>query len=410
MQTNPGEYKKAINWLFKQFPAYFKVGEKAYKPTLDNTLKLISHFNLDLSKLKFIHIAGTNGKGSTSNFLASTLQEAGIKTGLFTSPHIKDFRERIRVDGRMISEEEVVNFCNEIKTRQFSVKPSFFELTWVLALKHFIENKCDLVVVETGLGGRLDATNVITPLLSVITNISLEHTQILGNTLAEIAIEKAGIIKPGIPVIVGRRQKETEDVFSTEALRNHTFILYSDEKEISKEISELQPLPYQQSNLKLVSEIIEFLNSQNFSISDDHFVRGVKNVSRNTGFYGRFQYDAVDNRIIYDVSHNEEGISETLNYLKSFGKKVHVIYGSSSDKDLQAIFRHFPKEFRYSFTSFPGERSSSIEDLKKLSDEFQLKADFYNAPKEALEIAKSTVGKEDIIIILGSFFLVAEYF
>ncbi|MGM0480223.1 MAG: bifunctional folylpolyglutamate synthase/dihydrofolate synthase, partial [Bacteroidota bacterium] len=224
-------YKQRIEWLFRQYPAFQKVGEKAYKPTLENTLKLIRHFGIDLNAMRFIHVAGTNGKGTTASIIASDLQESGLKTGLFTSPHLRDFRERIRVDGQMIDAGSVAAFIDEVQQSEFPMAPSFFEISWVLALQYFESQSCDVVVVETGLGGRLDATNVITPLMSVITNIGLDHTAILGDTLSEIAYEKAGIIKSEVPVVIGEHLEATRLVFDEISEERNAPLHYVEEQQ-----------------------------------------------------------------------------------------------------------------------------------------------------------------------------------
>ena len=261
-------YEELINWLFHQFPAFQKIGSSAYKPTLKNTLKLIESFDINLDDLKFIHVAGTNGKGTTCSILSSVLQESNYKTGLFTSPHIHDFRERIKVNGEMIEKIKVKAFIEQVKSINWEIKPSFFEITWVLALKHFVESKCEIVVVETGLGGRLDATNVITPIVSVITNIGLDHTSILGNTKPEIAREKAGIIKRNVPVFIGERNNETVPVFKEVSQTLDAEVIFID----------IQELSVFEQNRQLAFSVLKYLAEQGWSISDKECANGVKNL------------------------------------------------------------------------------------------------------------------------------------
>ncbi len=410
MQTE-SSYEAVTAWLFQQFPAYFKIGEKAFKPTLDNTRKLIDFYRVDLSQLRFIHVAGTNGKGSVCNYLASILAESGERTGLFTSPHLKDYRERIRVNGTMISEAEVIAFCEPLqKPNALDFQPSFFEISWVMALDHFIRQKCTVCVIETGLGGRLDATNVITPMLSIITNISLEHTQILGNTVEQIAVEKAGIIKKGIPVLIGERDPKTVPVFERTAEERSAVLSFADRCEAFPDLFQgYFELPYQRRNFQTVFAASQILRQQGFDLSEEDLLNGVTNIRRNTGFAGRFQVVSTTPRIFLDVSHNEAGIRETLGHFTR-DERLTVVYGGSSDKDLDAIFGLFPKTFRYFFTTFPGGRSAGLEDLERLGSKYDLNANYFTDPQKALLEAKETVNKEDTILIFGSFFLVSCYF
>ncbi|PKR79893.1 tetrahydrofolate synthase [Brumimicrobium salinarum] len=296
------EYRRKIEWLFNQFPVFQKVGDKAYKPTLENTLSLIKLFKVPLQEMRFVHVAGTNGKGTTCSIIASTLQSADLKVGLFTSPHIKDFRERIRVNGLMISETEVVNAVQKIQEAQFDFSPSFFEITWVLALSHFYKQNCDVVVVETGLGGRLDATNVIQPELSVITNIGLDHVAILGNDMVQIAKEKAGIIKTKTPVIVGEYTSETEKVFNEVANKLHSNIYFlppnSNETTFEK-------------NQRLAFKAVDIF-MKDYPEKATIKKKGIKNLYQNTGLLGRNQVYSTSPLIIMDAAHNEMGIERLI--------------------------------------------------------------------------------------------------
>ncbi len=404
-------YSETIDWLFQQFPAYHKIGAKAYKPDLDNCLKLCALFNNPQDHLAFIHVAGTNGKGSTSNMLASILQESGKKTGLFTSPHIEDFRERIRVNGVMISEEDVITFCLKVQSLHLDFEPSFFEITWVMTLVHFQQQKCEICVIETGLGGRLDATNLITPILSIITNIGLEHTNFLGDTLEKIAFEKAGIIKKNIPVIIGETTPETKPVFEKVATEKNASIYFAEDLTIS--LPENFPLlgNYQIKNFKIIQKAIPLLNERGFSITDSAVQNGLKHLSQNTGFRGRMQVISTSPLTIMDVSHNYDGIKATLESISNETKgQLHIVYGTSSDKDLDAIFTLFPKTARYYFTQFTNERSAKLEQLEHKSKELQLSSLFFESAPTALIAAQKVANKEDTILIFGSFFLISDFF
>ncbi|MCE2743077.1 MAG: bifunctional folylpolyglutamate synthase/dihydrofolate synthase [Fluviicola sp.] len=376
-----------------------------------NCIRLAEFFGNPQDQLKFIHVAGTNGKGSTSSMLASVLTESGEKVGLFTSPHIEDFRERIRVNGEMISEEEVISFCEEVKGLNLDFEPSFFEITWIMTLVHSLKKETSICVIETGLGGRLDATNIITPILSIITNIGLEHTNFLGETLGEIAFEKAGIIKNSVPVIVGETLPETIAVFKKKAIEsNSTLILAED---ASVQIPATFPLlgDYQIKNYKSVYLALEYLKSIGFEISEQVIANGLKKLSANTGFRGRLQVMNEEPLTIMDVSHNYDGIKATLDSILKINKgELHIIYGTSSDKDIKSIFSLFPKEANYFFTEFSNERSAKLIQLMEESKEFKLKSTFFLNPKEALKNAQLSVKKEDTILVFGSFFLLSDFF
>ena len=401
MSIEKQSYDSQIDWLFNQFPVFQNVGSSAYKPTLENTLALIEHFRIDLKKLKFIHVAGTNGKGTTSSIMASTLAESGLKTGLFTSPHIHDFRERIRVNGRVIDREQVSLFITSVQDQSFAVKPSFFEITWVMALLHFQNEKCDIVVVETGLGGRLDATNVITPVISVITNIGLDHTAILGNTLGEIAIEKAGIIKQGVPVIIGQTQEEIAQVFREVSQKRSSQIHFIDhpEKATTFEINE-----------RIARETLLRISLEAFKFSAENFLIGINNLANNTGFIGRFQTIQKSPLIIADAAHNEDGILRLVRDVNHRfpEKKVHAVYGASNDKDLNMILDLFPESWTLYFTMFKNKRTFQINDFKERAKHLSFTSSYYHSPTEALVKAQSTINKEDVIIVFGSFFLLEE--
>ncbi|MDX1651771.1 MAG: Mur ligase family protein [Brumimicrobium sp.] len=394
-------YEQLLNWLFEQFPAFQKIGEKAYKPTLENTLKLIAYFEIDLSTARFVHVAGTNGKGTTCSIIASFMKEAGYKTGLFTSPHLNDFRERIRINGEMIPKQQVLNFIQRVQEVEWDFKPSFFEITWVLALQYFIESHCDIIVVETGLGGRLDATNVIRPEVSVITNIGLDHTAILGDTRTLIASEKAGIIKPGVPVLIGENDEEIRDVFITRSNEQHaslTFINLREEKEVFLK------------NKRLAYSVLLKLRELGWTIDEDSFERGIENLSKNTGLKGRFQYLSETPLIIADAAHNAEGILLLIqSILQNFSdKNILVLYGASNEKDLDKIFVNFPKDWQYFLTEFKNKRSCSSETLEITARKFNLNFRIFQSSGEAFSIAQNTMNEEDVLVVFGSFFLLEE--
>lgn len=400
-------YKETINWLFQQFPSYQNVGARAYKPGLENTEKLLAYFGNPHHDLKFIHVAGTNGKGSTCSMLASILTESGNKVGLFTSPHIQDFRERIRVNGIMVSEEFIVDYVQQIQSANIDFEPSFFEISFLMALLWFKQSNCSICVIETGLGGRLDATNVITPILSLITNISLEHTQFLGNTITEIAGEKAGIIKNEVPVVIGEREIESSKVFDTVADEKNAPIHYASDNEISIPMNFPLLGNYQQDNYKLVKTAIDLLQSS-FPITYENISKGLSNLTKNTGFYGRLQVVSENPRVIFDVSHNEAGIKATLDFFKD--EQLVIVYGTSADKDLNAIFSFFPQNATYLFTEFENERSATTQKLNEFALNFKLNAIYFKNAQNALFKAKTIANKGDTILVLGSFFLISDFF
>ena len=404
-------YQEATTWLFQQFPSYQEIGASAYKPDLGNVRLLCALFENPQNELKFIHIAGTNGKGSTSSMLASILLESGEKVGLFTSPHITDFRERIRVNGDKITEEVVIQFCNQIISAKLAFEPSFFEITFVLALLHFQKSYCTICVIETGLGGRLDATNIITPLLSIITNISLEHTQFLGSTIAEIAGEKAGIIKHTIPVVIGETTPTTKQLFQKTAEINHSPIFWAEDIPFDEQVE--MPLlgAYQKRNFRTVQCAVDILNKNDFDITNKSISAGLHNLSKNTGFFGRMHVISKEPLTILDVSHNLEGIQQTLETINNLNKgKLHIIYGTSSDKNYSEIISIFPADAAVSLCSFKNARSLSFGDLETLSKELAFQPQIFNNVKDAISSIQTIANKEDTILVFGSFFLISDYF
>jgi len=401
-------YSETIDWLFQRFPSYQNIGAPAYKPGLDTVLKLCTAFDNPQEKLKFVHVAGSNGKGSICSILASFLKENKLETGLFTSPHLVDFRERIRVNGETISEDDVISFCKKTLSLPLDFEPSFFEITFVMALVHFVKMECEICVIETGLGGRLDATNIITPLLSIITTISLEHTNFLGNTLHEIAFEKAGIIKNSVPVIIGHKNPLTESVFRSKAIKENTKIEFTEDQHYPLPTSFPLLGEYQKKNYQCALHAIAFL-SKYFTLRITKMDDALLNLTKNTGFQGRLQIVQENPRVIFDVSHNAEGIEATLNYLEREFGALKIIYGSSSDKNFDEIFRFFSDKNSYSFTEFSNVRSAKIEVLENYSKKFNLNSTFYRDPKKALLRAKELSNNTETIVVFGSFFLLHDF-
>lgn len=403
-------YTETVEWLFQQFPAYQYVGASAYKPSLENIERLCAHFGNPQEHLRFIHVAGTNGKGSTCSMLASILTESGEKVGLFTSPHIRDFRERIRINGEMISEEYVINQTAVFRSNELDFAPSFFEMSFLMALLYFQQEKCTVCVIETGLGGRLDATNVITPLISVITNISIEHTQFLGNTITSIAREKAGIIKENVPVVIGETEGESSRVFLEVATGKHAPIVFADQE--NRTIPSDFPLigAYQRRNYCTVQSTLHVL-ANDFPVTLEHLRKGLLNLAHNSGFYGRLQVVDQEPLTLFDVSHNPAGIRETLSAIRELNKgQLLIVYGTSADKDLGEIFALFPTDAQYFFSEFSNQRSARMTQLKENSEKSMLEGHFFSDPKKALASAQSIANKEDTILVFGSFFLLSDFF
>jgi dihydrofolate synthase/folylpolyglutamate synthase len=401
-------YSEACSWLFEQFPSYQIIGAEAYKPNLINTERLCVIYGNPESRLRFIHVAGTNGKGSVCSLLASTFQEAGYKTGLFTSPHLLDFRERIRVNGVMISEETVIDFVVKLKAKELNFSPSFFEITWALALREFEIQGCEICIIETGLGGRLDSTNIIQPELSIITSIGIDHTQFLGNTFGEIASEKAGIIKMKVPVVIGETLIETKPVFIRKAKATKSPIIWAEKSDYIKPDSFLGE--YQNINYKTFRSAIATMQDQGWEINDTAIELGVRNLTLNTGFCGRMQQISSTPLVYLDVAHNIAGIQKTLETINKINTgKLYIIYATSNDKDISEILKLFPLTANYIFTQFEGKRAALATDIKQKADELGLISNINSSPQSALEKTKLIVNENDTILILGSFFLVNQF-
>lgn len=402
-------YKEILNWMFNQLPMYQLQGASAYKKDLTNAYLLSNHLQNPEKNLKCIHVAGTNGKGSTSHMLASILGEAGYKVGLYTSPHLKDYRERIKINGIEISEEFVCDFINKNKTFFEANDMSFFEMTVGLAFDYFSKEKVDIAIIEVGMGGRLDATNIITPLISVVTNIDLDHTQFLGNTLEAIAGEKAGIIKPKIPVIIGEYTAETKPVFEAKAKENDSEIHFA-----SKLILETYPSDligdYQKFNTKTVQQTICVLNSQKeFIVSDEAIKSGLLHVVKNTGLEGRWQQLGQFPKIICDTAHNKNGLEIVMNQVqKETFDTLHIVLGVVNDKNLDEILPLFPINAKYYFCKPNIPRGLDPHILEKKASEFGLIGEVFNSISESYKSALENAAKSDFIYIGGSTFVVAE--
>ncbi|WP_271856247.1 bifunctional folylpolyglutamate synthase/dihydrofolate synthase [Patiriisocius marinus] len=401
-------YQEATTWLFKQLPMYQRQGKAAYKADLSNTELLAMYLGNPENNFKSIHVAGTNGKGSTSHMLASILQEAGYNVGLYTSPHLKDFRERIKINGTMIPKRNVSAFVTKNQDFFEANQLSFFEMTVGLAFDYFSKSKVDIAIIEVGLGGRLDSTNIITPELSIITNIGFDHTQFLGNTLPEIAKEKAGIIKVGVPVIVGEYNTETISVFEEIATDLNAVLYKAFETKGAVMQSDLKG-DYQKSNIRTVQTAIKVLQKKNYSVGIQHLAKGLLNVVKNTGLLGRWQILQEQPKIICDTAHNKEGLQFTLRQLEKLNYRVlHIVLGFVSDKDLEQVLPLFPKQARYYFCQPEIERAMDVSVLKEHAEKLGLKGYVYDSVQKALEAAKKETFNHDVIYVGGSTFVVAE--
>jgi len=402
-------YLETTNWLFNQLPVFQLQGASAYKEDLTNTLLLAKHLNHPEKELKCVHVAGTNGKGSTSHLLASVLQEAGYKVGLYTSPHLIDFRERIKINGVEISEKFVCDFVAKNKSFFEANDLSFFEMTVGLAFDYFVKEKTDINIIEVGMGGRLDSTNIITPLVSIITNIGKDHTQFLGNTFESIATEKAGIIKDSIPVVIGEYTPETKKVFIEKAKKTNSAIFFA-----SDSITENYPSAllgdYQISNKKTALQSLRVLQQQgHYIISEENIQNGFLNVIQNTGLQGRWQQLKSNPKVICDTAHNSHGLKIVLNQIaKEKFETLHIVLGVVNDKDLDEILPLFPKNAHYYFCKPNIPRGLDAEILQQKAIEFQLHGKVYNSVSNAYQDALKKSGKNDFIYIGGSTFVVAE--
>ncbi len=427
-------YAETLDYLFNALPMFQRVGASAYKADLTNTLSLCEHLGNPQETFKTIHVAGTNGKGSTSHALASVFQTAGYKTGLYTSPHLKSFTERIRIDGKEITEEDVVEFVANNRAFLDELQPSFFEMTVGMAFWYFAKEAVDIAVIEVGMGGRLDSTNVIHPELCVITTIGYDHTQFLGNTLPLIAGEKAGIIKQGVPVVISQTQKETQEVFSQQAAAKQAAIVFADQVwEVTKlpesENPSIQQLAnfkvrssdgeftmkfdlngdYQRFNLPGILEAVKQLRNQGWNLSDTALQVGLESISEQTGLKGRWQLLQVNPIILADTGHNEAGIGEVVNQLKKYSySKLWMVIGMVNDKDISKVLDLLPKEANYIFCQASIPRAMDAHELARKGNEKGLIGQVIPTVTEALEFARKNTDSDDLIFVGGSTFVVAE--
>lgn len=421
-------YTETIDYLYSQLPVFQKVGGIAYKEGLDNSLYLDKLLNHPHKKYKTIHIAGTNGKGSVSNMLAAVLQSAGYKTGLYTSPHLVDFRERIRVDGKKIEKDFVVDFVRKMQPVITEIQPSFFELTMMMAFKYFAVQEVDAAIIEVGLGGRLDSTNIIIPILSVITNISFDHTQFLGDTLPKIAAEKAGIIKPKIPVIIGENvNEEVMHIFDEKAREVNSPIIFAEDDSLVKSVEtttsgellfqteEYADLTvslgglYQTKNVNTVLTSIKMLKSLHCKIPKKAVYGGLAHIQALTGLQGRWQILQESPKIICDTGHNEVGISYVVEQLKHESyKQLRIVFGMVNDKDISKVLDLLPKDAVYYFAKASVARALDADELKQMAAEKGLNGNAFPTVEDAITAAKKDATDTDLIFIGGSNFIVAD--
>lgn len=421
-------YQQTIDYLYNTLPMFSRMGSAALKKDLINTLLLCERLDHPQKKFKSIHIAGTNGKGSVSHMLAAIFQTAGYKTGLYTSPHLYDFRERIKINGAMCEKDFVVDFVERIKPAIAEIQPSFFEITVAMAFDYFVKQKVDIAIVEVGLGGRLDSTNIITPELSIITNIGWDHMNLLGNTLEEIAFEKAGIIKENIPVVVGEKKKETETVFTTIASQKQAPIYFAEENfsvkdyQLSNSSIEISvshkgafpttyeldlPGLYQTKNILSVLQALDLLKE--WTVTQEQIQSALKNIKQLTGLHGRWEVIHENPTVVLEVAHNRDGIEQMLQHLEKIRySKLHIIIGMVKDKDVDPVLQLLPKNASYYFTQAQIPRALDAETLQTKAATFSLEGNHFGDVNIALQQALSNASKEDLVLICGSIFLVAE--
>ncbi len=401
-------YKATLDWLFSQLPLYQRQGKSAYKKDLTNIKALAHHLNNPQHQFKSIHVAGTNGKGSVCHILASIFQENGYKTGLHTSPHLKDFRERIKINGRMIPRSYVVDFVQTHKEFLEKQKLSFFEMSVGMAFDYFAHQRVDIAIIETGLGGRLDSTNILEPELSIITNIGFDHTKILGDTLSKIACEKAGIIKANTPVVIGRKQKETTPIFTQKAALTRSPLYFASAHTYPDYTSDLKG-EYQRENKNTALTAVKIMQDKAWSLTSESILKGVQQAQKNTGLQGRWQQLAESPKIISDTAHNAEGLSIVLNQLQQLPhQNLHFVLGVVNDKDLRKILPLFPKNAFYYFCKPNVPRGLSAKELQQTAALHHLKGKSFKTVNAALSAAKKAAQKTDVIFVGGSTFTVAE--
>jgi len=432
-------YQETIDYLYSRLPMFSRIGAAAIKPNLDNTIAICAFLGHPEKKIKTIHIAGTNGKGSTSHMLASIFQEAGYKTGLYTSPHLYDFRERIKVNGQMCSQDFVIDFTNKIKPCIEKIEPSFFEITVGMAFEYFSQEKVDIAIIETGLGGRLDSTNVIEPELSIITNIGFDHMALLGNTLEAIASEKAGIIKKETPVVIGASDIATKKVFEDKASKENAPIYFAEEFiefksfqnnwqnalfEFNQPLIHLLDAPlfpknftvecdlpakYQAKNLKAVLVATQLLSTMGWKLTANKVMKALSKIKKNNGLMGRWECIQDHPRVILDVAHNEHGVHALLEQLASLTyQQLHIVTGMVKDKDVQSVLKLLPKNALYYFTQSHIPRALLVDELAAQAEVIELNGQSFEDVNLALKDAIKNANHQDLILVIGSVFLVAE--
>lgn len=422
------EYRKSLDWLYSQLPMFSRVGAAAYKPGLDNTLRLDDIYGHPHRGFKTIHIAGTNGKGSSSHMIAAALQAQGYKTGLYTSPHLVDFRERMRINGEMIPRERVAEFVEDWRKRQRDLRPSFFELTMMMAFDWFNREKVDYAVIEVGMGGRLDSTNIISPEVCVITNISFDHTQFLGNTLEEIAAEKAGIMKPGVPVVIGEAEGSIRTVFEEKAKETGASIYFADEYGGIKAMErsdgkwnctladgEVIRVPlagsYQKKNIRTVLCALSVMKKRGIALDEANIKEGLENVAKLTGLRGRWERRSENPTVVCDTGHNVAGITDNMRTLREVygNRKVKFVVGFVNDKDISHIVELFPSDARYYFTQASIPRALAAGKVAQYFKGRGICGEVIPDVKEAVRAALNDASPDDVIYVGGSTFVVADF-
>lgn len=401
-------YRECLQFLFSQLPMYQRIGQAAYKADLKSTINLCNLIGNPQEKFKSVHIAGTNGKGSVSHMLAAIFQESGYTTGLYTSPHLKDFRERVKINGEMIPEQFILDFVGKYKEDVLSIRPSFFEWTVALAFQYFKEKEVDIAILETGMGGRLDSTNVVIPEISIITNIGFDHMRFLGSTRAEIAYEKAGIIKPGIPVVVGESNEGTDPVFVSVASERKSELVFADQAQIDVPDADLKG-PYQRKNIKTVMCAMEALIDKGWKLDYSRSLSALTRVKSLTGLRGRWEWLSREPAILLDMAHNVDAIALVMDEIvKLRYPGLHIVWGMVSDKNIDDILKILPEEAQYYFCKPDIPRGLDVHQLHKSAKSHNLKGSEYMSVVEAFHAAKQNAKSEDLIFVGGSSFVVAE--
>lgn len=401
------QYQEAVEWLFVQAPNYQIDGQKAYKPGLNNIIKLCDFFGNPQEKMKCVHIGGTNGKGSSSNMLASVLQESGYKIGLYNSPHLIDFTERIKVNGNNCDKEFVYHFIQKLKNLPEDIQPSFFEFTTIMAFEYFYQQDVDIAIIEVGLGGRLDSTNIIKPLVSAITNVQLDHQNILGDTIEEIAGEKAGIVKTGVPVISGDENEAVKNIIKNKAEKENA--AFVDATLLKTDLKSDLKGNYQEKNIKVVLCLVDELRKLNYTISDENIEKGLLHVHQNTGFIGRWFQFSENPLTICDTGHNQAGLEYVFSQLNSINKHKHIILGFVNDKKIDEVMKILPDNSQYYFAKPAIHRGRHPEDYENLLVDAKIFYKIFDSVQEAYLSAKEECTNEEMIFIGGSNFVVGEF-